>query len=397
MASVRRGALPGVRALGFIPGNTLELLKNGEQYFPALVACLDAATREVFIESYIFADDGTGRIICDALARAAARGVAVHLIVDGFGARDFAPRFADVLEKAGARRLVFRPKISPLTMRRNRLRRMHRKLAVIDARVAFVGGINIIDDNAPGGPTPPRFDYAVRVEGPLVHDVWFEAAKLWSRLDWLHTRRRWRVSRPPESEPDRHGTQSALLVVRDNFRHRRDIEAAYLELIAGARGEVLIAVAYFLPGRRFRRALMDAARRGVRVVLVVQGLTDHPIMHYASRALFGAFLEAGIEIHEYTRSELHAKVAVFDGLVASVGSSNIDPFSLLLSREANVFVNDGRFASSLRASLYEAIEISRQVPARAWKELGWSVRVRIWAAYGISRVLISLSGIEGWH
>ncbi len=384
-------------ALKFIRGNQLALLKNGEQFFPALVETLDLATREIFFETYIFADDATGSIICDVLARAAARGVAVHVIVDGFGARDFAPRFAFMLEQAGAQLLVFRPKISPLTLRRNRLRRMHRKLAVVDGRVAFVGGINVIDDYPPEGPMPPRFDYAVKIEGPLVQDVWFEAAKLWARLDWLKTRRRLRVARPAHTDPDVRGTQSALLLVRDNIRHRSDIEQGYLELIAGARGEVLIAVAYFLPGRRFRRALIDAARRGVRVVLVVQGLTDQPVMQYASRALFGAFLEAGIEIHEYTRSELHAKVAVFDGVVAIVGSSNIDPFSLVLAQEANVFVSDGRFASSLRASLYEAIEISQQVPPQAWKQLGWSVRVRIWAAYGIARIMTSLSGIEGWH
>ena len=384
-------------ALKFVPGNTLGLLKNGEQYFPALVEAIDGARQEIFFETYIFADDETGSQVCDALARAAARGVAVHMVLDGFGARDFAPRFRAMLEHAGARLHVFRPKISPLTLRRNRLRRMHRKVAVIDRRKAFVGGINIIDDYPVGGRMPPRYDFAVCIEGPLVQDVWFEAAKLWARLDWLNSRRRWRVTGPPAGAMDQRGTQSAALLVRDNIRHRRDIEDAYLELIAGAKGEALIAIAYFLPGRRFRRALHDAARRGVRVVLLVQGLSDHPVMQYASRALFSAFLDAGVEIHEYTRSELHAKVAVFDGVVASVGSSNIDPFSLVLAREANVFVRDGRFASALRASLFEAIETAQPLPPLAWKRLGWAVRVRIWAAYGFVRVMMSLSRIEGWH
>lgn len=383
-------------ALKFVPGNRLGLLKNGEQYFPALAGAFDAAKREIFFETYIFADDETGSLMCDALARAAARGVEVRMILDGFGARDFAPRFTSILQQAGARVLVFRPKISPLTLRRNRLRRMHRKLAVIDGTVAFVGGINVIDDYPLGGPMPPRFDYAIRIEGPLVRDVWFAAAKLWARLDWLQTRRRWRVTMPAAGGGPA-GTQSAALVVRDNVRHRRDIEDAYLEMIAAAKGEVLIAIAYFLPGRRFRRALTDAAKRGVRVVLVVQGLTDHPVMQYASRALFGAFLDSGIEIHEYTRSELHAKVAVFDGVIASVGSSNIDPFSLVLAREANVFVSDGRFASMLRTSLFEAIESSSPVPARIWKDLAWTVRMRIWAAYGFARLMMSLSRVEGWY
>lgn len=384
-------------ALEFIPGNRLDLLRNGEQYFPALVGAIDAAQREVFLETYIFADDETGSLVADALARAAARGVAVHVIVDGFGARDFAPRFRAMLEQAGAQVLVFRPKISPLTMRRNRLRRMHRKVAVVDAACAFVGGINILDDFDETGGAPPRYDYAVRIEGPLVRDVWIAAAGLWARLAWLHFRRRWPLRDAPVPACPPCGTQNAALVVRDNFRHRRDIENAYLEQIADARGEVLIAVAYFFPGRRFRRALVAAARRGVRVVLLVQGRTDHPVMHYASRALFGSFLEAGIEIHEHAESELHAKVAVFDGVLSCVGSSNIDPFSLLLAREANVFVSDGRFSTALRTSLLEAIERARPVPPLEWKRQPALVRWRIWGAYGIARLLTSLSGIDGWH
>ena len=384
-------------ALKFVPGNRLDLLRNGEQFFPALVGAIDAARREVFLETYIFADDETGSLVAGSLARAAARGVAVHVIVDGFGARDFAPRFRTMLEQAGAQVLVFRPKISPLTLRRNRLRRMHRKIAVVDSECAFVGGINILDDFDRQGLAPPRFDYAVRIEGPLVRDVWRAAAGLWARLEWLRLRRRWALPDSVSPPNEACGTQSAVLVVRDSFRHRRDIEDAYLELIASAQGEVLIAVAYFLPGRRFRRALTEAAGRGVRVILLVQGLSDHLVMHFASRALFGAFLEAGIEIHEYAESELHAKVAVFDGVVACVGSSNIDPFSLLLAREANVFVSDGRFASSLRASLFEALERARPVPPQAWDHQPFWVRWRIWVAYGIARLVMSLSKIEGWH
>lgn len=383
--------------LRLVPGNRLTLLRNGEAYFPALVGAIDAARVEIFLETYIFADDQTGSLIADALARAAARGVNVHVIVDGFGARDFAPRFRAMLESAGARVLVFRPKISPLTLRRNRLRRMHRKLAVVDAQCAFVGGINIIDDFHTLGPTPPRFDFAVRIEGPLVLDVRLAAASLWSRLAWLHFRRRSRQPGPDPAVSPVRGAQRAALVVRDNIRHRRDIEDAYLELIDAARTEVLIAVAYFLPGRRFRRALVDAAGRGVKVVLLVQGLTDHLIMHYASRALFGVFLDAGIEIYEYTESELHAKVAVFDGAYACVGSSNIDPFSLLLAREANVFVADQAFATELRASLLEACAKARPVPSRDWKQQPIQVRFRTWLAYGIARALMSLSRVEGWR
>ena len=175
----------------FVPGNRLLLLRNGEEYFPALVAAIDAAAAEVFLETYIFADDETGSLVADALARAAARGVAVHLLLDGFGAREFAPRFRAVLRQSGAEVLVFRPQISPWTLRRGRLRRLHRKLACVDGRIAFVGGINVIDDYDTPDQTPPRYDYAVRIEGPLTTRVRAASARLWAQVSWATFRRRW--------------------------------------------------------------------------------------------------------------------------------------------------------------------------------------------------------------
>jgi cardiolipin synthase len=162
----------------YVDGNRLTLLCNGEQYFPALVESLDRARAEVFLETYIFADDETGSLVADALARAAARGVAVHLLVDGFGARDFAPRFDRMLREAGAQVLVFRPELGWWSLRRSRLRRMHRKLACVDGQHAFVGGINVIDDYDAPEDTTPRHDYAVRIEEPLTVRVREEAARL---------------------------------------------------------------------------------------------------------------------------------------------------------------------------------------------------------------------------
>ena len=142
------------------------------------------------------------------------------------------------------------------------------------------------------------------------------------------------------------GQMSAAFLVRDNFRHRRDIETAYMRAIEQAKSEIILAHAYFLPGLDFRHALINAAGRGVRVVLLLQGRVEYFLQHYASRALYGNFLDAGIEIYEYRKSFLHAKVAVIDGHWATVGSSNIDPFSLLLSREANVVVDDEEFGAT---------------------------------------------------
>jgi cardiolipin synthase len=381
----------------YVDGNRLTLLCNGEQYFPALVESLDQARAEVFLETYIFADDETGSLVADALARAAARGVAVHLLVDGFGARDFAPRFDRMLREAGAQVLVFRPELGWWSLRRSRLRRMHRKLACVDGRHAFVGGINVIDDFDAPDDTTARHDYAVRIEGPLTAAVRAEAARLWRIVALTRRGRQPLPPAPPPSAPFADG-QRAALVVRDSLRHRRDIEDAYLELIEDAREEILIANAYFYPGRRFRHALAGAARRGVRVALLVQGLVEYVVPHYASRALFGTLLDAGVRIEEYTYSFLHAKVAVFDGRRACVGSSNIDPFSLLLAREANVFVDDARFAGELRASLEEAIRTgARALPSRAWRHQPLWRRAWTWIAYGITRLLLGVVSYEPYH
>lgn len=389
-------------ALEYVPGNRLTLLKNGQQYFPALIDAIDNARREVFVETYIFADDETGSLVASALARAAARGVDVHLLLDGFGAHDFAPRFRDLLERAGVQVLVFRPKISPWTLRRNRLRRMHRKIACADASIAFVGGINVIDDYDTPGQTPPRYDYAVRIEGPLAASARGAAARLWSGVAWASFGRRWPGFADPSRWRTAHGTDGiapacgdcrAALALRDSLRHRRDIEQAYLEQIAAAHTEVVIANAYFFPGRRFRRALRAAAARGVRVVLVLQGRVEYTLLHYASRALYRGLLQGGVEIHEYNRSFLHAKVAVFDARVATVGSSNIDPFSFLLAKEANVFVDDVQFVRQLRTSLGEAIETgARQVRLHRWRRLSWWLRLRIGLAYATARLVMAIAG-----
>jgi len=370
----------------FVPGNHLRLLCNGEEYFPSLLTAIDDAGTEVFLETYIFADDETGSMVADALARAAARGVAVHLLLDGFGARDFAPRFHDMLRRAGADVLVFRPRISPWSLRRGRLRRMHRKLACIDGRVAFVGGINVIDDYDTPDQTPPRYDYAVRIEGPLTEQVRASAVRLWAQVSWATFRRRWpgfsvlsakAVPDAPDAPEAMLGGQRVAFVVRDSVRHRSDIEDGYLRFIGEARDEIVIACAYFFPGRRFRRALTDAAARGVRVVLLLQGRVEYVLLHYASRALYGALLDAGVEIREYHRSFLHAKVAVFDRQVACAGSSNIDPFSLLLAREANVFIDDREFTEQLRSSLEKAMRSgAHTVPPRQWKRQSLWLRLQ---------------------
>ena len=378
---------------GFVSGNHIALLENGTEYFPALEAALNAARFEVYLETYIFADDDTGRRIAAALQRAALRGVTIRVTVDGFGSKDLAGDILKQMSANGVEILVYRPEIARLNVRRHRLRRMHRKLAIIDAQVAFIGGINIIDDMDTPKHTPPRFDYAVRVEGPLLAQMYPAACRLWKLLSWTHFKRRWDEPAALVPVTDPAGSRLAAFVIRDNLGHRRDIEEAYLAAITAAREEIIIANAYFLPGINFRHALMAAAARGVKVRLLLQGRVEYMLLHYASRGLYGALLDAGVEIIEYHKSFMHAKVAVIDGEWATVGSSNIDPFSMLLAREANIIVRDQLFAYQLRASLEDAIRFgARPVKMQHWKTRPVLERAMTWGAYGMTRFLMGIFG-----
>jgi cardiolipin synthase len=373
-------------------GNRIRLLRNVEEYFPALEREIDAAASEIFLETYIFEDDDTGQRIAAALMRAARRGVLVHLLIDGFGSRLFPEGPRRQLLESGVQLLVFRPELWTFRFRSTRLRRLHRKLAVVDGRIGFCGGINIIDHGDLRGNAPPRLDYAVSVEGPLVADMRAAARNLWVRTAWTQLRRQWRPLTKPALSVEPRGAQRAEFLVRDNVRHRHDIEEAYMRAIARARREVVIANAYFLPGRSFLKALCDAARRGVQVTLLLQGRMEYVLVHYASRALYRELLDAGVQIHEYTRNFLHAKVAVVDDSWATVGSSNIDPVSLLLAREANVVVRDRRFVRELRGSLMDAIEAgARPVQRERWARMGLAMRMATGAAYALLRLLTGIS------
>lgn len=374
----------------FIDGNQVTLLCNGADYFPALEAAIEQAVREIYLETYIFEYDNTGKLIAAALKRAARRGVTTHLLLDGYGGKTLPREAQEDMRAAGVQVLIYRPVLAKF--RRSSYRRLHRKIVVVDSRVAFVGGINIIDDMDTPGQTPPRYDYAVRLEGALLPQIHAVVRRLWGLVSWSQLKSR-RHRQDRAISPVAAGEVRAAFVIRDNIGHRRDIEEAYLEAINSARSEIVLANAYFLPGRHFRQALIQAAKRGVRVVLLLQGRVEYVLLHYATRALYGVFLDAGIEIYEYQRSFMHAKVAVVDGCWATVGSSNIDPFSLLLSREANVVVSDGRFSAQLRASLEQAMNGgSRVVTYANWKRQPLYLRLMSWLSYGGVRFLMGVAG-----
>ena len=379
----------------FIAGNQIKLLRSGGEYFPALRAAINNAQLEIYLQTYIFQADETGQSISLAMMAAAERGVRVNLLLDGFGSQKLDTAHIANMRAAGVNVLFYRARISPWSFKKNRLRRLHSKMAVIDGTVGFIGGINIIDDNNVPNPNnvPPRVDYAVQIEGALLPRLQASVADLWQRVAWLN------LLKTPASKSIATSSSSAhpanllaAFVQRDNVLHRHDIEAAYLEAINSARSEILIANAYFLPGYRFRKALVDAANRGVKVSLLLQGRVEYFLM-MATHAFYSEFLNKGIAIYEYRKSFMHSKVAVIDGTWATVGSSNIDPFSLLLAREANLFISDPGFAGELRTDILASIEAGAvPILAHQWQAENALKRAASKLALGMVRLFLGLIG-----
>jgi cardiolipin synthase A/B len=345
-----------MRPVEFIADNDVSLLHCGTEYFPALVEAIDQAQYEIYFETYIFADDDTGKLVKKALKLAAQRGVQVRVLTDWFGTgHKAANRMHAELVEAGVEHRIFNPWFT------RGITRTHRKICVVDRAVAFVGGININDDMfADVGPrielAAPRWDFAVSVRGPLVAAIHREAQTQWQRQGHIGLIKRYQLFKEMRkvAKAASDTTVQAGFVVRDNLRNRTKIQKAYLHALGRARKSVLIANPYFAPGRKFRRGLAKAAQRGVEVVLLI-GVGEIWLQDAVAHSFYPKLLAAGVKVVEYRKTQLHAKVAVIDDDWATVGSSNVDGLSLFLNQEANVVIKDARFARALREKIEAAV------------------------------------------
>ncbi len=381
-----------MRAASYSHGNHLTLLHRGAEFFPALIAACDAASSESYLETYIFALDDTGQQIKAALLRAAARGVSVQALVDWLGTgRDKVAQLQRELGEGGVRFASFNPWF------RRGIARMHRKIVVIDRRMAFLGGLNINDDNISDDdsatPLPaPRWDFAVSITGPLVADIHAEVERQWQRaqprplFNRIETLRESVRARQPLRAVQ---VQEAALVVRDNLRNRRAIQRALLQALGHARQSALLVTPYFAPGRKLRKAMMHAAQRGIRVTLLI-GVGQFAMQDAVAQSFYPRLIRAGIHIVEYRRTQLHGKVAVVDSDWATVGSSNFDGLSLFVNHEANIIVRDAEFTASLRDYILRGMDEGVAITADDAARL--SLPKRLWNrfAYGLYRAVLQV-------
>lgn len=404
----------------FLGGNEVKLLAGGDALFPAMIAAIDSAHHDVWLATYIFHDDDAARRVADALGAAARRGVRVRVVVDGFGSRTELPALRRWWADVPVALAVFRPIDRWYSwLQPGQFRRLHHKLCVVDGEIGFVGGINIIDDRIDlrhGADVVPRLDFAVALRGPVVLPIEQTARAMWTRAAFGHDWREEvkalaRSSRPVQSArrllrglrilPRKAELLPGMLdespvrcafVVRDNLRQRSAIERSYIEALRKAQRRIDLVSPYFYPGRLFRRTLRSAVSRGVQVRLLLQGKLDYRIAGLAASVMYDELLSQGVRIFEYTPAFLHAKIAVVDEDWATVGSSNIDPLSLLLNLEANAIVSDAQFNLELSQHFEQALAVSREVTAAPVPRGWWAALRRGFVAWA-ALVYLRMAGI----
>ncbi|MDA8443825.1 cardiolipin synthase ClsB [Paracidovorax valerianellae] len=378
------------RSSRWVPGNQFTLLENGEAFFPRVFEAISQARREVILETFILFDDKIGQGLHAALLQAARNGAEVHVLVDGFGSPDLPEDFVGELVNAGVRFRIFDPGSRLFGQRLNVLRRMHRKIVVVDGEIGFIGGINYSADHVADFGPEAKQDYSVEVRGPVVaHMLRFARDAVMPPKA-----RRRRQDADSTAELPRAGTADAIFVTRDNHHHTNDIERHYRVALRAARERVVIANAYFFPGYRFIREMRRAARRGVDVRLILQGQPDMPIVRTAASMLYDHLLRGGVRIYEYCDRPLHGKVALVDNEWSTVGSSNLDPLSLSLNLEANVVIRDKDFNATLYERLDHLMQHScRQVeatPSSRWDGL------RLLRSYFLFHLMRWFPSWAGW-
>jgi cardiolipin synthase len=375
-------------APGYTAHNRVKLIKGGSAYFDLLEELIDKAIHSIHFQIYIYEADETGNRITEALIRAAHRHVEIYLVLDAYGSNALSPLVIEKMETVGIRFRWFEPMVKSKDFYIGR--RMHHKIVVIDGIYGLVGGLNISDryNDLPG--QPAWLDWAIYVEGEGAQELGGRCIELWPRNKFAKASAQsfshWNSVLPDNEE--------CLLRIRINdwVRNKNQISRSYIEMFHRASHEVIILSSYFLPGRVFRKNLTLAAKRGMKIQLILGGHSDIKMAKAAELFLYPWLLRRGIEIYEYQKSILHGKIAVFDSQWVTVGSYNINNISAYASLELNVDVHHKPFGQVVNSTLQEVIEKECvQITTAAYsKTLNWVVMFKRWMAYELVRLIFFL-------
>jgi cardiolipin synthase len=371
-----------------IAGNRVTLLFDGPATMREMMAAARAATNSINLQTYIFDQDQIGLEFADLLIEKQHQGVAVNVMVDAVGALATPTAFFDRMRAAGIRVVVFNP-VNPAKARGKweLNNRNHRKLMVVDGRIAFTGGINISSTYANSSlfrrrGNPDRIDSSkvgwrdthVKIEGPAVAPLQYSFVNVWVQQDGGELPAAAYFPALP-AVGDR-----ILRVLATDPDGESDIYKSLVVAINEAKKSIHLTAAYFVPDQQIVDALTAAAKRGVDVQLVLPGVSDHSMILYAGRKFYEPLLASGVRIHELQVAVLHAKTAVIDGGWSTIGSANIDRRSFIHNYELNVVVIDPAFGRDMEAAFNEDLRDSKEVTLDAWRHRPWSERIKEWAS-----------------
>ncbi len=352
-----------------LPGNAITLLRNGDEFFPAMLTAIRSAQRTIDLVQYVFEKPGMAARFADALADRCRAGVSANVLLDAIGSFNIPDAYVTSMRAAGCRVTFFRP-LRPWAMHLLN-HRLHRRILVVDGRVGFTGGFGISEKWTGNGATDGHWrDTSVRVEGPIVQQLqaafaenWREATKsVIGGLDYLPA-------------PSVAGTMAAQAVSSSPIGGSFDAYMLFLLAIDGARHSIDITNPYFVPDARMREAVLAAVHRGVKVRVLLPGKIDHVIVREASHKRLGRLLRAGVEVYQYEAALLHSKTMVVDGVWATIGSTNFDNRSFALNEELNLTVYDVAFAARVEQMFEDDLRRSTRITYEQWTHRGVGERV----------------------
>ncbi len=342
---------PGATTL-YTAHNAIQLIRGGKQYFDLLEDLINKASHTFHLQTYIYDEDDTGNRIATALKKAALRGVKVYLLVDGYASQGLSKDFIADLKSAGVAFRWFEPILKSRHFYFGR--RLHIKLAVADGCYSLVGGINISNKYNDMPEIPAWLDWAVMSEGEVSAQLNNIAIRIWNRSDWNPQRKNIRDSIPQIKLPKEEC--NVRVRVNDWVRGRNQISRSYLEMLRNAQHSVMIMSSYFLPGRAIKRNMMAAVKRGVKVKIIIAGYSDVMVAKHAERWMYAWLFRHGIEIYEYQKNVLHAKISTYDGKWVTVGSYNLNNISAFASIELNLDIMNDDFAMKAESALQKIID-----------------------------------------
>lgn len=360
----------------------IELVHSGSDYFERLKQLIANAQKELHIQTYIFNTDETGNEIIEELIRAAERNVKVYVLVDAYGSSSFNYEAILRLQKMNIKIRFFAPVFSYRSIHFGR--RLHHKIAVADENIAIVGGINIANKYKGSNNERAWLDYAIQIQGTackkiqaICNDFFF-----YNRLKTFH-----------KANTNKNVSDGIPIRIKRNdwLNYNNEIGRTYLKAIKSASSEVIIVGSYFLPGRRFRKSLKDASNRGVKVKIILAGISDVPLIKNATSFFYSYLLRNNIEIYEWKKSVLHGKAAVVDETWSTIGSYNINRLSKYSSIEMNIEIHLKEFSTFFTAHLHQVLDECEQIQYQQYEaQNSWLEKFKNWVSFWVVRMLSNI-------